>query len=280
MKKVFSYIILLLMFGIFIPINVNASQSFPGGTNFKCTFISANYNDGINCDMSPVGQKTSFTSEKRTKVKFDYSKEDERRYYFWGKGWDWNANVGKGIGHYYSLGVAKSNIKSGLLDISYHINASNSAPLNTDDISYSSGTTVISGNPTNTKGPSANPIPSSNPGGTATASSKTGGGITSNPEGAVKLFFAFDTMFSNEKCEDYKCWITLVWSWATMIMLPLSIIMLIGAGALYATSAGNPDRISLAKKIIIGVLSGLVLIVLARVLLINFVGLSGSQWNV
>lgn len=107
----------------------------------------------------------------------------------------------------------------------------------------------------------------------------SGGTITSTPKGTVDLFFDFDTMFGGT-CPDYGCWITKVWAWATMIMLPLSIIMLIAAGALYATSSGNPDRISLAKKIIIGVLSGLVLIVLARVLLINFVGLESTQWNV
>jgi hypothetical protein len=122
-------------------------------------------------------------------------------------------------------------------------------------------------------GPVSEPDPSD-------TSGATSGSIESTPKGEVELFFPIDTMFSNEACGDYKCWIEKVWAWATMIMLPLSIIMLIGAGALYATSAGNPDKISLAKKIIIGVLSGLALIVLARVLLINFVGLEGSQWNV
>ena len=123
--------------------------------------------------------------------------------------------------------------------------------------------------------------------------STPGGGNGSTPGGSTggtplktapattpaNLSFSFDSMFGGT-CSDYKCWIQKVWAWAVAVMVPLSIIVLIIAGALYATSAGSPDKISLSKKLIIGVLSGLALIVIARILLVNFIGLDSSVWNI
>lgn len=45
------------------------------------------------------------------------------------------------------------------------------------------------------------------------------------------------------------------------------------------TSAGNPDRVSTAKKIITGVVSGLLLLIFARVFIVNILGLDSKFWN-
>jgi len=88
---------------------------------------------------------------------------------------------------------------------------------------------------------------------------------------------AFETMFGGT-CSDYNCWIRKVWTWATAILIPLSILVLTAAGVVYMTSGGNPDRVGLAKKMIVGAVSGVGLIVLSRVLL-TVLGVGGA-WNV
>lgn len=55
--------------------------------------------------------------------------------------------------------------------------------------------------------------------------------------------------------------------WSIGIAGSLAIIMLIYAGYLYVTSMGNPDQINSAKEIIIGALSGLLLLILASLIL-------------
>ncbi|MCL5795623.1 MAG: hypothetical protein M1338_04705 [Patescibacteria group bacterium] len=55
--------------------------------------------------------------------------------------------------------------------------------------------------------------------------------------------------------------------WSIGIAGSLAIIMLIYAGYLYVTSMGNPDNINSAKEIIIGALSGLLLLILASLIL-------------
>jgi hypothetical protein len=96
---------------------------------------------------------------------------------------------------------------------------------------------------------------------------------------SAKFGQSFYTMFGGS-CSTYQCWINKVWLWATAIMVPISIIMLVIAGVLWSTSAGNPDKITLSKKIIIGVISGIALIVLARVFMLNFIGINPDQWNI
>lgn len=91
----------------------------------------------------------------------------------------------------------------------------------------------------------------------------------------------FTTMFGGS-CSTYGCWISKVWDWATAIIIPLAVIVIVAAGIIYMTSGGNPDRIGLAKKMILGALSGVALLLLARIFLVNF--LFGTEnkiwWNV
>jgi hypothetical protein len=55
-------------------------------------------------------------------------------------------------------------------------------------------------------------------------------------------------------------------------MFILAPVVIVLAGVIYMTSAGNPSRITLAKKLIYGALSGVAVIVLGRFFLTNILG--------
>lgn len=134
--------------------------------------------------------------------------------------------------------------------------------------------------------------PTTTPSGATGSSGDSGSGGTKetlkipDPKPA-NLGVTFESMFGGS-CPDttkpdengYQCWIRKVWNWAITIAISLSVLVLTAAGYLYMTSAGNPDRIGLAKKLMIGVFSGIGLLVLSRVLLVNVIGLGAETWNV
>jgi hypothetical protein len=79
---------------------------------------------------------------------------------------------------------------------------------------------------------------------------------------------SFKSMFcAGGTCADYDAWINGLWSWGLTIIIPLSVLVIAAAGVIYTTSSGNPDRISMAKKLIFGVFSGIGLLILSRILL-------------
>ncbi len=80
-------------------------------------------------------------------------------------------------------------------------------------------------------------------------------------------------------CDTYEDWIQVVWAWALTIAIPLSVLILSAAGVIWMTSEGNPERITLAKRLITGVLSGLGLLILARIVLVNIIGIDSGSWN-
>lgn len=80
-------------------------------------------------------------------------------------------------------------------------------------------------------------------------------------------------------CDTYEEWIQVVWAWALTIAIPLSVLILSAAGVIWMTSEGNPERITLAKRLITGVLSGLGLLILARIVLVNIIGIDSGKWN-
>lgn len=89
----------------------------------------------------------------------------------------------------------------------------------------------------------------------------------------------FNTVFGAEcdtEINGYQCWIEQVWSWALTILIPLSVLVLSVAGVLYMTAGGDEKRVGTAKKMIWGALSGIGLIILARVMLVNVLGLQGT----
>jgi hypothetical protein len=72
-----------------------------------------------------------------------------------------------------------------------------------------------------------------------------------------------DGIFGNSLPE----YISNIYNWSIGVAAGLAVIMLIYAGYLYVTSAGNPESINLAKEIIIGAIAGFVFLILAALIL-------------
>jgi len=72
-----------------------------------------------------------------------------------------------------------------------------------------------------------------------------------------------------------SCWMNEVWKFAQTAILLLSVAAFVVAGVLYMTSAGNPKQIEKSKKIMLGALSAVAVIVLGRFFLENVIGI---QW--
>ncbi|MDP4127595.1 MAG: hypothetical protein Q8912_11705 [Bacillota bacterium] len=68
------------------------------------------------------------------------------------------------------------------------------------------------------------------------------------------------------------CWIKRVWKFSQGAILILSVAALVIAGVIYMTSRGNPKQIEMAKKIIIGALSAVAIMVLGNFFLTKVVG--------
>lgn len=87
------------------------------------------------------------------------------------------------------------------------------------------------------------------------------------------------TIFGGQQVSTYEEWIGLVWNWTMLTLIPLSTLILIGAGVIYMTSEGDSNRIALAKKLIIGVFSGIGILILGRVLIYFILGDTGiDNW--
>ncbi len=88
----------------------------------------------------------------------------------------------------------------------------------------------------------------------------------------------FETVFG-KSCDSYTCWINEVWNWAMMIIVPLSVLILSAAGVIYMTSEGDSNRVSIAKKMIMGVFSGVGLLILTK-LILTVIGVEDQSWNI
>jgi len=73
----------------------------------------------------------------------------------------------------------------------------------------------------------------------------------------------FNTAYAAEAGEDLSSFIPMIYNWSISIVGSLATLILIYAGYLYATSAGNPEQANLAKEYIIGAISGMVLLLMA-----------------
>lgn len=60
--------------------------------------------------------------------------------------------------------------------------------------------------------------------------------------------------------------------WAVPIIGGLAVLMLVYAGYIYVTSGGNPEALTRAKDIIIGVITGIILLFLIEVILVKTIG--------
>ncbi|MBW6431951.1 hypothetical protein K0A96_02075, partial [Patescibacteria group bacterium] len=66
----------------------------------------------------------------------------------------------------------------------------------------------------------------------------------------------FRSVFYDNCIITYQDWITEAWTWGLTVMIPLSVLILTAAGVIYMISEGDSKRIELAKRLIIGVISG------------------------
>ena len=62
--------------------------------------------------------------------------------------------------------------------------------------------------------------------------------------------------------------------WAVLVVVPICTIVIIVAGIMYITSAGNPERIARAKYTLITALVSLALVLLAKAIVFYLVGVT------
>ena len=72
------------------------------------------------------------------------------------------------------------------------------------------------------------------------------------------------------------CWLKQVFEFSQTAILLLATAVIVFAGITYMTSAGNPKQIELSKKLILGALSGVAVIVLGKFFLVAVVGVPMS----
>lgn len=72
---------------------------------------------------------------------------------------------------------------------------------------------------------------------------------------------------------DFGGYVSQILTWLVTIVGSLAVLMFIYAGYLYATSQGNPETLNQAKDIIVGVITGIILLFLIEVILVKTVGI-------
>jgi hypothetical protein len=89
---------------------------------------------------------------------------------------------------------------------------------------------------------------------------------------------SFDSMFGMT-CGDLNCWIQGTWSWIAGLLITVSTIMLMVAGYIYMVSGGDPQRVTKAKQIIVGVFSGLFILLVSYFFFTQILGVPVSVWT-
>lgn len=64
-----------------------------------------------------------------------------------------------------------------------------------------------------------------------------------------------------------KKYLLAIFNWGTALISALAVLVIIFGGYRYMTSGGSPDKVESAKNMIVGALSGLLLIIFAYVIL-------------
>lgn len=72
---------------------------------------------------------------------------------------------------------------------------------------------------------------------------------------------------------DFGTYISRILTWLVTVVASLAAMMFIYAGYIYVTSQGNPEGVTQAKDIIIGVITGILLLFLIEVILVKTVGI-------
>jgi hypothetical protein len=91
-----------------------------------------------------------------------------------------------------------------------------------------------------------------------------------NPGGSYSYHQLFNLLCPVDRA--LECWIGAVWTWSQGAILILAVLVVILAGIIYMTSAGSPKQVALAKKLILGALSGVAVIVLGKFFLTTIIG--------
>lgn len=76
------------------------------------------------------------------------------------------------------------------------------------------------------------------------------------------------------KDNSLTCFVGEVWRFSQTAILVLSIAVMVIAGIIYMTSAGNPKQIERSKKMIFGALSAVAVMVLGNFFLTRVIGVS------
>ncbi|RJO62264.1 hypothetical protein C4544_00215 [candidate division WS5 bacterium] len=63
--------------------------------------------------------------------------------------------------------------------------------------------------------------------------------------------------------DDLACVVQWTIGYAAYIVGAILVVMIVIAGIMYVTSMGNPDRVALAKKTLVGAIIGLIIVVLS-----------------
>lgn len=83
-------------------------------------------------------------------------------------------------------------------------------------------------------------------------------------------------LFSDIPCtsngEALTCFVSRVWTFSQTAILVLAVAVMVIAGVIYMTSAGNPKQVEMSKKLIIGALSGVAVMILGKFFLTKVVG--------
>lgn len=83
-------------------------------------------------------------------------------------------------------------------------------------------------------------------------------------------------LFSGISCPDQPltCFTQAVFKFSQTAILLLAVAVIVIAGIIYMTSSGNPKQLETAKKLIIGALTGVAVMILGRLFLTQVVGVS------
>lgn len=103
------------------------------------------------------------------------------------------------------------------------------------------------------------------------STAKSGVGSSTDTSGTTTTFRLFPGLACKDS-EAMTCWLKQVFEFSQTAILLLATAVIVFAGVIYMTSAGNPKQIEMSKKFILGALSGVAVIVLGKFFLITVVG--------
>lgn len=94
------------------------------------------------------------------------------------------------------------------------------------------------------------------------------GGVPASRKPVTRLF----TISGCPSGQELVCWTSKVYGWSQSALLVSAVGAFVIAGIMYMTSGGNPQVIGKSKKIMIGALSGVAIIVLGKFFLTKVIG--------